>query len=74
MAAAACRTQAADERLSEWSAALGLTCAAPAEATWLRRDESRQAVLDYLFWRSKYHNTTKKTAQQTLIILRREED
>jgi hypothetical protein len=32
---------------------LGLTCAAPAEVTWLSRDESRQAVLDCFFWQSK---------------------
>jgi hypothetical protein len=33
---------------------LGLTCAAPAEAKWLSRDESRQAVLYCFFCQSKY--------------------
>ena len=45
--------RAADERLAEWSDGSGLTCAAPREATWMSRDESRQAVLDCFFWRSK---------------------
>ena len=43
----------ADERLIEWSARSGLTCVAPREATWLSMDESRPAVLDCFFWRSK---------------------
>ena len=43
----------ADERLVEWSARSGLTCVAPREATWMSMNESRQAVLDCFFWRSK---------------------
>ena len=45
--------QAADVWLAEWSAASGLTCATPAQATWMSIDESRKAVLDCFFWRSK---------------------
>ncbi len=43
----------ADSRLQEWSCRVGLSCAAPAQATWHSYTESRSAVLDCFFWRSK---------------------
>jgi hypothetical protein len=45
-------TRNADSRLQEWCAQTGLSCAAPAQATWHSYNESRSAVLDCFFWRS----------------------
>ena len=46
-------TRSADARLEDWSRQAGLACAAPSHATWLSINESRYAVLDSFFWRSK---------------------
>ena len=46
-------TRVADARLMEWSRQAGLACAAPSHATWRSINESRYAVLDSFFWRSK---------------------
>jgi len=46
-------TCSADARLEDWSRQAGLACAAPSHATWLSINESRYAVLDSFFWRSK---------------------
>ena len=46
-------TRSADARLEEWSRQQGLACAAPSHATWQSANESRYAVLDKFFWRSK---------------------
>ena len=46
-------TRVADARLMEWSRQAGLACAAPSHATWQSINESRYAVLDSFFWRSK---------------------
>ena len=46
-------TRSADARLEEWSRQTGLSCAAPLHATWQSVNESRYAVLDSFFWRSK---------------------
>ena len=46
-------TRGADDRLLEWSRREGLACAAPMHATWQSVNESRYAVLDSFFWRTK---------------------
>ena len=46
-------TRSADARLEDWSRQAGLACAAPSHATWHSVNESRYAVLDSFFWRSK---------------------
>ena len=46
-------TRNADSRLQEWCTQTALSCAAPAQATWHSYNESRSAVLDCFFWRSK---------------------
>ena len=46
-------TRSADARLEDWSRQAGLACAAPSHAAWLSINESRYAVLDNFFWRSK---------------------
>ena len=46
-------TRSADARLEEWRKQQGLVCAAPSHATWQSVNESRYAVLDSFFWRSK---------------------
>ena len=46
-------TRGADARLLEWCRRMGLVCAAPMNATWQSVNESRYAVLDSFFWRSK---------------------
>jgi hypothetical protein len=46
-------TRQADARLEEWSRQTGLACKAPSHATWQSVNESRYAVLDSFFWRSK---------------------
>ena len=45
--------RSADARLGEWSRQAGLACAAPSHATWQSVNDSRYAVLDSFFWRSK---------------------
>ena len=42
-----------DAGLEAWSCGLGLSCAAPKEHTWASFNESRRAVLDCFFYRSK---------------------
>ena len=51
-------TRSADSRLQEWCAETGLSCAATAQATWHSYNESRSAVLDCFFWRSKTDQLT----------------
>ncbi len=46
-------TRRADAGLQEWCRSAGLSCAAPMHATWQSVNESRYAVLDSFFWRSK---------------------
>ena len=47
-------THRADARLEEWSRRTGLACVAQSHATtWQSVNESRFAVLDSFFWRSK---------------------
>ena len=50
-------TRSADARLDEWYRQKGLACAAPLHATWQSVNESRYAVLDCFFWRSKTDQT-----------------
>ena len=47
----------ADVGLEAWSRGLGLSCAAPKEHTWASFNESRRAVLDCFFYRSKTGQT-----------------
>jgi len=53
-------TRRADVKLHEWIQQMGLTCMAPPHATWQSVNESRCAVLDCFFWRSR---TDKATLQ-----------
>ncbi len=46
-------TRGADARLLEWCGRAGLACVAPMHATWQSVNDSRYAVLDSFFWRSK---------------------
>ena len=46
-------TARADARLLAWSATAGLTCEAPSEPTWASASDSRRAVLDCFFWKSR---------------------
>ena len=43
----------ADAGREAWSRGLGLSCAAPKEHSWASSNESRRAVLDCFFYRSK---------------------
>ena len=56
-------TRGADARLLEWCGRAGLTCAAPMHATWQSVNESRFAVLDSFFWRSKTEQLSITGAQ-----------
>ena len=47
------RVARADARLQAWSDSASFTCEAPAEHTWNSADDSRRAVLDCFFWKSK---------------------
>ena len=44
----------ADASLLKWCSENGFTCAAPEHHTWTSFNESRQAVLDSFFWKSKH--------------------
>ena len=46
-------TARADVRLLAWSATASLTCEAPSEPTWASANDSRRAVLDCFFWKSR---------------------
>ena len=46
-------TVLADERLLQWSIAVGLRCSAPEDPTWSSYNEQRHAVLDCFFWTSR---------------------
>ena len=62
----------ADAKIEAWSSGLGLRCAAQKEDTWASFNESRQAVLDCFFYRSKtgqacLGDTSAVSAAQVLL-------
>ena len=61
----------ADAGLEVWSSELGLSCAAPKEHTWASFNESRRAVLDCFFYRSKTGQAClgDTTAFSTVVVL-----
>ena len=59
-------TRGADARLQEWYLREDLTCAAPEHATWQSVNESRHAVLDCFFWRSKSDGPSIRGAEAFL--------
>jgi len=59
-------TRGADARLQEWYLREDLTCAAPEHATWQSVNESRHAILDCFFWRSKSDGPSIRGAEAFL--------
>ena len=59
-------TRGADARLQEWCRREDLTCAAPEHATWQSVNESRHAILDCFFWRSKSDGPSIRGAEAFL--------
>ena len=59
-------TRGADARLQEWYRRKSLACAAPEHATCQSSNETRHAVLDCFFWRSKSDGLSIRGAEAFL--------
>ncbi len=59
-------TRGADTRLHAGMVQADLTCAAPEHATWQSVNESRHAILDCFYWRSKSDGPSIRGAEAFL--------